>query len=108
MHTSLGAPFRRLLLAPLLFSVACWANDAAQTDGHNVLLNDVIAHVDRGEFKAARASIDKVVADPTLSADERKALHFEAERMHRIELDFSLSEAQARDRVRSQDRKSVV
>ena len=102
MHTSFGAPFRRLLLAPLLFSVACWANDAAQTGGHNVLLDDVSAHVDHGEFKAARAAIDKVVADSTLTADERTSLQFEAERMRRIELDFSLSEAEARDRVRSQ------
>jgi transglutaminase-like putative cysteine protease len=91
-----------LLLAPLLFSVACWASDAAQTGRHNVVLNDVIAHVDRGDFKAARASIDKAVADSTLTADERTALQFEAERMHRIELDFSLSEAEARERVRSQ------
>ncbi len=102
MHTPLGAPFRRLLLAPLLFSVACWANDAAQTGAHNVLLNDVIAHVDHGEFTAARASIDKELAGSTLTADARTALQFEAERMHRIELDFSLSESQAQDRVRSQ------
>ncbi|HJY42110.1 MAG TPA: hypothetical protein VJ303_12760, partial [Steroidobacteraceae bacterium] len=102
MHTPLGAPFRRLLLAPLLFSVACWANDAAQTGEHNVLLNDVIAHVDHGEFTAARAAIDKELAGSTLTADARTALQFEAERMHRIELDFSLSESQAQDRVRSQ------
>jgi transglutaminase-like putative cysteine protease len=102
VHTSFGAPFRRLLLAPLLFSVACWANDAAQTDGHNVLLNDVIAQIDRGEFKAARATIDKAVADSKLTAGDRTALQFEGERMRRIELDFSLSEPEARDRVRSQ------
>ena len=102
MHTSLGAPFRRLLLAPLLFSVACSAGDAAQTGGHNLLLDDVIAHVDAGEFKAAHASIDRVLAGAGLSADTRTAFEFEAERMRRIELDFSLSEQQARDRVRSQ------
>lgn len=102
MHTSFGASFRSLLLAPLLFSVACAAGDAAQTDGHNVLLNDVIAHVDHGEFKAARAAIDKVLAGSALTPDERSALEFEAERMHRIELDFALSEQEARDRVRSQ------
>ena len=102
MHTSLGAPFRRLLLAPLLFSVACSAGDAAQSGGHNVLLNDVIAHVDHGDFKAARAFIDKALAGTSATADERSALEFEAERMHRIELDFSLSEQEARERVRSQ------
>jgi transglutaminase-like putative cysteine protease len=102
VHIPLGAPFRRLLLASLLFSVACWANDTAQTGGHNVLLRDVIARVDHGEFKAARASIDKELAGSTLTADERTALQFEAERMRRIELDFSLGEAEARDRVRSQ------
>ena len=37
-----------------------------------------------------------------LTADERRAFEFEAERMHRIELDFSLSEQQARERVRAQ------
>ena len=102
MHTSLGAPFRRLLLAPLLFSVACSAGDAAPSGGHNVSISDVIAHVDHGEFKAARASIDKVLAGSSLTPDERSALEFEAERMHRIELDFSLSEQEARDRVRAQ------
>jgi transglutaminase-like putative cysteine protease len=91
-----------LLLAPLLLSVACSAGDAAQTGGHNVLLDDVVAHVDSGEFKAAHASIDRVLAGGRLTAEERTAFEFEAERMRRIELDFSLSEEQARERVRAQ------
>jgi len=90
VHTSLGAPFRRLLLAPLLFSMACSAGD----------LDEVIAHVDAGEFQAARSSIDEALGGGRLSADDRRALEFEAERMRRIELDFSLSEQQARDKVR--------
>ena len=45
VHTSFGAPFRRLLLAPLLFSAACSAGDAAPTAGHNLLLDDVIVDV---------------------------------------------------------------
>ncbi|MGH8240764.1 MAG: hypothetical protein ACREXP_27615, partial [Steroidobacteraceae bacterium] len=84
MHTALGAPFRRLLLAPLLFSMACSAGG----------LDDVISHVDAGEFKAARVSIDRVLAAGKLTSDERGAFEFEAERMRRIELDFSLSEQQ--------------
>ena len=92
MHTALGAPFRRLLLAPLLFSMACAAAD----------LDGVIAHVDGGQFKAAGASIERILSNGRLTADERRAFEFEAERMHRIELDFSLTEQQARDRVRAQ------
>jgi transglutaminase-like putative cysteine protease len=99
VHTSLGAPFRRLLLAPLLFSMACSAGGTAQSGLNAVLLDDVIAHVDAGQFKAARTSIDRVLAGSGLPADQRSAFEFEAERMHRIELDFSLSEQQARDRV---------
>ena len=83
------------MLAPLLFSMACPAGGAAHLD-------DIIAHVDAGEFRVARASIDKVLAGRELTADERRAYEFEAERMRRIELDFSLSEQQAQDRVRSQ------
>jgi transglutaminase-like putative cysteine protease len=90
-----------LLLAPLLFSMACAAGDAAPTGGHNQLLEDVIAHVDSGEFQAARAALDKILAGRSLSTDERSAFEFEAERMRRIELDFSLSEQQARERVRA-------
>jgi len=92
VHTALGAPFRRLLLAPLLFSVACSAAE----------LDEVIAHVDGGEFKEARASIERALTSRQLTGEERHAFEFEAERMHRIELDFSLSEQQARDRVRAQ------
>jgi hypothetical protein len=101
VHTSLGAPFRRLLLAPLLFSMACSAGGAAQAERNAILLDDLIAHVDAGEFKAARASIDHVLSRGKLNSDERRAFEFEAERMHRIELDFSLSEQQARDKVRA-------
>src|SRR5262245_27991584 len=100
VHTSLGAPFRRLLLAPLLFSMACSAGGMAPSERNAVLLDDVIAHVDAGEFKAARAAIDKVLGGEGVSVDHRRAFEFEAERMHRIELDFSLSEQQARDKVR--------
>lgn len=102
MHIPLATPFRRLLLAPLLFSMACSTGGAAQAGRNALLLDDVIAHVDSGEFKAARASIEKVVAGGELTADERAAFEFEAERMHRIELDFSLSAQQAQDKLRAQ------
>ncbi|HSJ39951.1 MAG TPA: hypothetical protein VK955_02725, partial [Xanthobacteraceae bacterium] len=96
----MGAPFRRLLLAPLLFSMACSAGGTPPSQRNPALLDDVIAHVDAGEFKAARSAIDKVLAGSGLGLDDRRAFEFEAERMHRIELDFSLSEQQARDKVR--------
>jgi transglutaminase-like putative cysteine protease len=102
VHIPLATPFRRLLLAPLLFSMACSTGGAAQAGRNALLLDDVIAHVDGGEFKAARASIEKVVAGGELTADERDAFAFEAERMHRIELDFSLSAQQAQDKLRAQ------
>ena len=76
------------MLAPLLFSMACAADDG------------VNAQIDAGNFKAARASIDQALATGDITSEGRRALEFEAERMRRIELDFSLSEQQARDKVR--------
>lgn len=102
MHIPLATPFRRLLLAPLLFSIACSTGGAAQAGRNAVLLDDVTAHVESGEFKAARASIEKILTGGELTADERDAFAFEAERMRRIELDFSLSEQQAQDKLRAQ------
>ena len=67
-----------------------------------MLLDDVIAHVDSGEFKAARVSIERVLTGGGLTPAERHAFEFEAERMHRIELDFSLSAQQAQDKLRAQ------
>jgi transglutaminase-like putative cysteine protease len=78
------------MLAPLLFSMACAADDG------------VNAQVDAGNFQAARASIERSLTTGTITPDQRRALEFEAERMRRIELDFSLSERQAQDRVRAQ------
>ena len=80
--------------------MACSAGGTAEAERNALLLDDLIAHVDAGEFKAARASIDRVLSRGVLTSDERRAFEFEAERMHRIELDFSLSEQQARDKVR--------
>lgn len=62
----------------------------------------VIAAVDAGHFKAAQARIASVLTHRDLQADERLALEFERERMRRIGIDFSLSEEQARERVRQQ------
>src|SRR5688572_12573565 len=82
--------------------MACSASDGAPTNRNGVLLEDVVAHVDAGEFKAARAAIDRVLAGGKLTVEQRPTFEFEAERMRRIELDFSLSEQQARERVRKQ------
>lgn len=67
-----------------------------------MLLDDVIAHVDGGEFKTARVSIERVLTGGGLTPAERDAFEFEAERMHRIGLDFSLSAQEAQDKLRAQ------
>ncbi len=62
----------------------------------------IIALVDDGRFQTADARIAAALQQPNLSAADRAALEFERERMRRILLDFTLSEADARERVRKQ------
>jgi transglutaminase-like putative cysteine protease len=56
--------------------------------------------VDKGDFKAAHAQIDRALAQPGLAASERTALEFERERMRRILLDFTLTPEEAKARLR--------
>jgi transglutaminase-like putative cysteine protease len=60
----------------------------------------VAALVDAGEFKAAEAAIESGLRDAT--AGEARALRFERERMRRILIDFPLTEADVRTRLREQ------
>jgi transglutaminase-like putative cysteine protease len=60
----------------------------------------VAALVERGEFGAAQAQIDRALAQPGLAAEARAAIEFERERMRRILLDFSLTAEQAQARIR--------
>lgn len=62
----------------------------------------IVTLVDEGKFQTAEAQIDAALKRPGLSADDRAALEFERERMRRILLDFTLSEADAKARVRKQ------
>lgn len=63
-------------------------------------LDDAIAQIDAGNFKAAGASIDAALQEPGLAPATRTALEFQRERMHRIRLDFPLTEAQSKQRLR--------
>ena len=65
-------------------------------------LPSVISQIDAGHFKAADAAIGRALAAPGVSADARRALLFQRERMRRILLDFTLSADQVEARVRKQ------
>jgi transglutaminase-like putative cysteine protease len=80
--------------------VALFYGTAAAAMG--TVAGEIYSLVDRGDFKAAAAQIERTLAAPGLEPGERRALEFERERMRRILLDFSLSEAEARERVRKQ------
>lgn len=62
----------------------------------------VIELVDAGQFAAAQASIAAQLQSTSLPAEARTALEFERERMRRILLDFTLSQAQVKAKVREQ------
>ena len=59
----------------------------------------VVALVDAGDFAGADAAIAHALQHPA-DASERDALLFQRERMRRIRLDFTLSEAEVRARLR--------
>jgi hypothetical protein len=63
---------------------------------------EIVALVDRGDFKAANAAIDAALAQANVSADTARALTFERERMRRIRLDFPHDEAKVRADIRKQ------
>ena len=83
--------FGLLLAAPIAFA-------GTGVDG----LPSVISQIDAGHFKAADAAIGRALAAPGVSADARRALLFQRERMRRILLDFTLSADQVEARVRKQ------
>ncbi|MFL6619142.1 MAG: transglutaminase-like domain-containing protein [Povalibacter sp.] len=62
----------------------------------------IVELVDAGQFREANAAIDAALRNPQLSAKQKQAYEFERERMRRILLDFSLTEADAKARVRKQ------
>ena len=101
-HSRLG--LGALALAALIVAAAgmgAWAgkvSDAKTGDGQAA----VVALVDAGQFKQAESRIASALADKTLDAPTRSALEFQRERMRRILIDFTLSEDDAKARVRKQ------
>jgi transglutaminase-like putative cysteine protease len=63
-------------------------------------LDDVARDVDAGHFAAAQARIDTLLGRTDTDATLRSRLEFERERMRRIRLDFPMTEAQAKQRLR--------
>jgi transglutaminase-like putative cysteine protease len=63
---------------------------------------ELVTLIDSGQFVAAQDRIAQSLAKPGLDADRKRALEFQRERMRRIWLDFSLSEADAKAKVRQQ------
>jgi len=80
-----------LLAAPIAFA---GTGDSA--------LPPIVAQIDAGHFKAADAAIGHALAQPGVSADARRALLFQRERMRRIRLDFTLGADDVKARVRQQ------
>ena len=74
---------------------------AAQADARAAdTVGEVVAAVDRGDFRQAQSSIDAALAAPGVPADKQRALAFERERMRRIRLDFTLDRAAAMAQLR--------
>lgn len=82
--------------ALLSFSAVSLAQSVAQTD----VVADVTAQIDAGQFAQSRAAIEAALADSHLPAATRTALQFQRERMHRILLDFTLTQDDLKTRVR--------
>jgi len=93
---SRGLHLAACISALLLTTSPAFANDEA------VRLPRIIAEIDAGHFHAAEASITAALAQPGQTAEARKALAFQRERMRRILLDFTLSADDVKTRVRKQ------
>ncbi|HXD38466.1 MAG TPA: transglutaminase domain-containing protein [Rhodanobacter sp.] len=91
---------RRLALALLALLFAGPLLASPQDDNRAVA--PIIAQIDAGHFHEAQAAIDRALAQPQLSAERRRALTFQRERMRRILLDFTLDADDVEARVRKQ------
>lgn len=63
-------------------------------------LQAVVSDIDAGRFEAAQARIEELARQPGTGAGALADLDFQRERMRRIRLDFPMSEAQVRQRLR--------
>lgn len=86
-------PCAAVLLALALLTSSADAQQAAS-------LGSVISDIDSGRFAEAQARIDELLQQPGTAPEARKALEFQRERMRRIRLDFPLTEAQVKQRLR--------
>ncbi|MFC5594013.1 transglutaminase-like domain-containing protein [Lysobacter niastensis] len=83
----------------LLVASYCLTGDARAVGGAPIQA-EVEAQVDAGDFRGAEERIDAALAAADIDADTTRALQFERERMRRIRLDFPLTEAEARQKLR--------
>jgi transglutaminase-like putative cysteine protease len=85
-------------------AAAVASSDRATANGAELVdtatVHDVIARIDRGDFRGAETRIAAALAATTPA--ERRALAFQRERMRRIRLDFTLDAAAAQAQVRKQ------
>lgn len=63
-------------------------------------LPQLIVRIDQGDFAGAQLQIEQALQQATISPQLRSDYLFQRERMRRIRIDFSLDEAQAKERVR--------
>lgn len=63
-------------------------------------VDEVTAQIDGGHFAAAEVRIDAALRQSGLDAETRRELEFQRERMRRIRLDFPMTEAQVKQRLR--------
>ena len=68
----------------------------------SAVMAEIAGQIDAGRFEAAESRIAQSLAKPGLPAEERTALEFQRERMRRILLDFMLTEAAAKAKLRQQ------
>jgi transglutaminase-like putative cysteine protease len=85
----------------ITLSFCTFASVSAATEVQPAV-HQIIEWVDAGHFAQAQASIASQLKSASLPAVERTALEFERERMRRILLDFTLSQAQVKAKVREQ------
>src|SRR5688572_22389616 len=89
---------RHVLAAAVIALAAMVATDVAITATSP--LTDVTARIDAGDFNGAQSRIDAALASTDLDARTRADLEFQRERMRRIRLDFTLTQDQAKAKLR--------
>lgn len=90
---------RHVLVAAVIALVAMVATDVAGTTSLDPL-PDIVARIDSGDFQGAQSRIDTALGRTDLDAVTRAGLEFQRDRMHRIRLDFTLTQEQARAKLR--------